>query len=259
MSPPHDWYVQMPYPSLDDTTADRILLGAAEPDDAAPGYAGLAALVRHVTEPAVPSELAAQGSVVEAMLEASVTPDKRRTLPKRVFTAKAVTIAAVATFGLGSAAAAAAGALPGQSHHSPRPSPPPVSVVPSHDPAKSTSTIGTGRAAPASTGHSAEAAELNLSPRDTAGDVVQSDGPPASASDAAPGEATTLSATTPAAESGGDTKDQPAASSLPPTAPDETSPTTAASGTPDASSTGPDATQQVQTDAASDPSTGNVG
>jgi hypothetical protein len=127
VSPFGDWYTRTPQPPLDDSTADRILAGKVSPDDAPAGYAGLAALAGDLTIPAMATELAAETGVVEAMRAASA-PDKpkianRRTavLAKR-FTAKIAAIALVGTFGLGWAAAAAAGALPGQggaAHHSP--------------------------------------------------------------------------------------------------------------------------------------------
>ena len=125
MSPFGDWYRQTPQVPLDDSTADRILAGKVSPDDAPPGYAGLAGLAEDLTVPAMATELVGETAVVEAMQAASAPHNPkiahRRTavLAKR-FTAKIAAIALVGTFGLGWAAAAAAGALPGQggaAHH----------------------------------------------------------------------------------------------------------------------------------------------
>jgi hypothetical protein len=125
VSPFGDWYRQTPPLPLDDSTADRILAGKVSPDDAPPGYAGLAGLAEDLTVPAMATELAAETAVVEVMRVASAPHNpkiaNRRTavLAKR-FTAKIAAIALVGTFGLGWAAAAAAGALPGQggaAHH----------------------------------------------------------------------------------------------------------------------------------------------
>ena len=136
MSSFHDWYEQMPDPSLDETTADSLLLGKVPPADAPPGYAGLAALARHVTMAAGAPELAGESTVVESMVAASASADPQRMpimrkalLAKNLLTAKVAAIAVVGTFGLGSAAAAAAGVLPGQSHSDTRPLRAPISSV----------------------------------------------------------------------------------------------------------------------------------
>lgn len=136
MSSFHDWYEQMSDPSLDEPTADSILLGMVPPDDAPPGYAGLAALARHVTMAAGAPELAGESTVVELMVAASASADPQRMptmrkalLAKKLLTAKVATVAVIGTFGLGSAAAAAAGVLPGQSHTRSETHPSPISSV----------------------------------------------------------------------------------------------------------------------------------
>jgi hypothetical protein len=73
VTPEDDYYGQMRAVALDDTTADRLLSGMISPDDAPPGYAGLAALVQTLqiggasahTNPA-----AAEASLVAAMAAA---------------------------------------------------------------------------------------------------------------------------------------------------------------------------------------------
>jgi hypothetical protein len=120
-----DWYRQTPHAPLDDSTADRILAGKVCPDDAPPGYAGLAVIAEDLTQPAMATELAGETVVVEAMRAVS-TPHKpkiakrRKAVLAKRLTAKIAAVALAGTFGLGWAAAAAAGALPGQggaAHH----------------------------------------------------------------------------------------------------------------------------------------------
>jgi hypothetical protein len=125
VSPFGDWYRQTPQVPLDDSTADRILAGKVCPDDAPPGYAGLASLAEDLTMSAMATELVAENAVVEAMRGAAAPhnpkiANRRKAVLAKRLTAKIAAIALVGTFGLGWAAAAAAGALPGQggaAHH----------------------------------------------------------------------------------------------------------------------------------------------
>lgn len=111
-------------PLIDDQTADRLVSGSVPPDDAPPGYARLASLVRAAQADGSASELAGQGamaSMAAAIVVSAATlgsgpngeaPTSRRNKAlSRVLTAKAATAATVALFGLGTAAAAASGAL----------------------------------------------------------------------------------------------------------------------------------------------------
>lgn len=113
---------------IDEQTADRLVSGTVAPDDAPPGYARLATLVRAAQVPGSPGELVGEGAVASmaaAIVSNTLIPmnaracatsptRKRNRMLTKVLTAKAATAATVALFGLGTAAAAATGALPMQ-------------------------------------------------------------------------------------------------------------------------------------------------
>ena len=116
-----DWNGEMHRFPIDDGTADRLLSGNMAPEDAPPGFAGLTALFHTATGPATYGELLHEDSVVAAGIAAvhsSLTPltavSRRKSMLSRLLTAKVAAAATIAVFGLGTAAAAAAGALPGQ-------------------------------------------------------------------------------------------------------------------------------------------------
>jgi hypothetical protein len=131
VTPEDDYYGQMRAVPLDDTTADRLLSGMISPDDAPPGYAGLAALVQTLQRPGESAHTnppAAEASLIAAMADAvassrppATSVPRRSSVLSRLLTAKIAAAATVAAFGLGTAAAAATGSLPRPtSHASPR-------------------------------------------------------------------------------------------------------------------------------------------
>ncbi|HVA73515.1 MAG TPA: hypothetical protein VNF71_02995 [Acidimicrobiales bacterium] len=113
---------------IDEQTADRLVSGSVAPDDAPPGYARLASLVRAAQARGSADELVGEGAVaamaaaivsntlipapVQTITAASSSRENR--MLSKVLTAKVATAATVALFGLGTAAAAATGALPVQ-------------------------------------------------------------------------------------------------------------------------------------------------
>jgi hypothetical protein len=111
---------------IDDQTAERLVCGTVAPDDAPPGYARLASLVRDAQAPGLPNELVGGGAVASmaaAIVSNTLTPApsragtapgfKRINMFSKIVTAKAAALAVAALFGLGTAAAAATGALQG--------------------------------------------------------------------------------------------------------------------------------------------------
>lgn len=126
MSYERDYEDDMPRYPLDDATADRLLAGRLAPDDAPAGYGHLASLIASATGPATPAELAGgemMARVAAAAVGAGVSapsPSSRgKSMISKLVTAKFAAAATVAAFGLGTAAAAATGSLPGQQppHH----------------------------------------------------------------------------------------------------------------------------------------------
>lgn len=112
---------------IDHRTVDALLTGAVAPDDAPPGYAGVASLVAALRAPASASERADTTGVVPAMSVAvregapepaladrDTSPARRRRkrVLGRMVTAKLAAVATIALAGA-TAAGAAAGALPG--------------------------------------------------------------------------------------------------------------------------------------------------
>lgn len=117
-----DYFPEMSRFPLDDDTATRLLGGHVAPDDAPPGYAGVAGVVRSATGPASRRELAGEAAVVAAAAaavpsapNALQTQPRRRPVLAKVLSAKVVVAAAsVAFLGAGTAAAAVTGSLPTQ-------------------------------------------------------------------------------------------------------------------------------------------------
>lgn len=106
---------------IDDAAADRLLSGRLAPEDAPPGYAGVAALARTATGPATPVELAREPSDVAAALAAVASAPvpisalaRRRSMIGKLLTAKVAVGATIVALGAGSAAAALSGGLPAQ-------------------------------------------------------------------------------------------------------------------------------------------------
>jgi hypothetical protein len=100
---------------LDDATAERLLTGRLSPEDAPPGFAGLAGLVWAATGPADPAELASESQVVSAAVAAVHSASSNRPITRRrtsmlakLLSAKVAAVAVTSAIG----AAAAAGTLP---------------------------------------------------------------------------------------------------------------------------------------------------
>jgi hypothetical protein len=112
--------VRQPLP-LDDWTADRLLAGMVDPDDAPPGYAGLVRALAQTRGPVEAGELSGRellvAAVTAAVADASPptvisTPSRRRPMLYRLLGTK-VAAATMTTVLLATGAAAAAGSLPG--------------------------------------------------------------------------------------------------------------------------------------------------
>jgi hypothetical protein len=104
---------------------DDLLSGRLSPLDAPLPLRGVAALFEAAAGPAAPEELARRSQVVGAVtteVRSSLPhmrtgPARRRSMLSKVLTAKFAAAATAAAFGLGTAAAAATGSLPGQTSH----------------------------------------------------------------------------------------------------------------------------------------------
>lgn len=124
MTTDRDYTGDMTRIRIDGTTADRLLSGTMLPEDAPPQLAGVAGLLHTAAGPASASELAHEAAVV-GMASAAVSccparqgvTSRRKTVLSKLLTAKVAALATIAAFGLGTAAAAAAGSLPGQTSH----------------------------------------------------------------------------------------------------------------------------------------------
>ena len=105
-------------PSLDDVTADRLLAGLIPPDDAPPGYAGVARLVIAAHRPPSAAELADMDPAVRAalwVLRETATeslPFVARARRARLLVRTKVTALVFAGTLVGTSGMAAAGALP---------------------------------------------------------------------------------------------------------------------------------------------------
>ncbi|HZD78953.1 MAG TPA: hypothetical protein VE646_02780 [Actinomycetota bacterium] len=119
MTGPIDWEDEMRVPWLDRDTADRLLDGHVDPDDAPPGYQEVAGLMRDVGAPASARELLHQDRAVSAasgirsaLGPVPVTPTPRRsTVRPKHFRAKLTGILVIGTL-VGTTGLAAAGVLP---------------------------------------------------------------------------------------------------------------------------------------------------
>lgn len=120
MTPWGDFEDEMRGLWLDDGTADRLLAGLVEPDDAPPGYAEVARVVRAAGAPAAAGELAREREAVFAAAAAAVrarpsgsvlrTPRRSKVRPK-LYRAKVAGLVVAGTLA-GTTGLAAAGALP---------------------------------------------------------------------------------------------------------------------------------------------------
>jgi hypothetical protein len=119
MTPRDDSQDEMRGLFLDRDTADRLLAGQVDPDDAPPGYAEVARLVRAAGAPPTPAELvreeqavAAAARVVSPRPARSPVPATRRsTVRSRFFRVKVAGLVVAGTV-LGTTGLAAAGVLP---------------------------------------------------------------------------------------------------------------------------------------------------
>jgi hypothetical protein len=100
---------------LDAATAERMLAGSLDPADAPPGYADVARVLAAATRSASEEELAGEAAALAAF-RASRRPAHRRSRRSpvlgKLIGAKAIVAALAGTITIGTAAAAATGALP---------------------------------------------------------------------------------------------------------------------------------------------------
>lgn len=105
---------------LDERTADRLLSGIVRPDDAPPGYAGVAQVLESAGSPAQQAEGTAREAATVASMQAAIlghlvpVPEpggSRKKMLSKIATIKAAGVAAAVVLG-GGTAAAAAGSLP---------------------------------------------------------------------------------------------------------------------------------------------------
>jgi len=110
---------EMRGPFLDQDTADRLLSGAIEPDDAPPSYAEVARLLRAAGAPPTPAELMAEEQAVAAAARvvsrttphSPVPATRRSSVRSRFFRVKIAGLVVAGTV-LGTSGLAAAGVLP---------------------------------------------------------------------------------------------------------------------------------------------------
>ena len=119
MTPPDDFSGAMFGFSLEDDTADTLLDGRMQPEDAPPGLQEVASLVLAARSLPRNGGLASEDAVVAAFVETVRTPigvteiaEARGRMFNRMFSAKVAGAAAVLALG-GASAAAATGSLPG--------------------------------------------------------------------------------------------------------------------------------------------------
>jgi hypothetical protein len=151
-----DSYDDMHFLPSGDDIAERLMTGRLSPGDAPASYAGLAGVFEALRSPASSGELGAQATVVAAMTaevrnhvpaSGQINPRRHPVLTK-LLTAKVASAATVAVFGLGTAAAAATGSLPGQTSHANSHASTGLAVAASHTMAGTGTGTGTGAGAP---------------------------------------------------------------------------------------------------------------
>ncbi len=103
-------------PPLDPDTVDRLLAGAVHPADAPPGYAEVVRVLAATAARPTPAELAGEAEAAEAFRAARRPLDRPRRKPVlgKLVSAKALVVLAAGVVSVGTAAAAATGALPDQ-------------------------------------------------------------------------------------------------------------------------------------------------
>ncbi len=119
MTPWDDFEDEMRGLFLDRDTADRLVAGAVEPDDAPPGYAEVARLIRAAGAPPTPAEVIGEEQAVAAAARVAsrTTPHspvpltRRSSVRSRFFRVKFAALVVAGTV-LGTTGLAAAGVLP---------------------------------------------------------------------------------------------------------------------------------------------------
>ena len=118
MTPRDDSQDEMRGLFLDQRTADRLLAGQVDPDDAPPGYAEVASLFQAAGAPPTPAELLQEEQAVAAAARVGAQPTRsaipatrRSTVRSRFFRVKVVGLVVAGTI-LGTTGLAAAGVLP---------------------------------------------------------------------------------------------------------------------------------------------------
>src|SRR5438046_2082912 len=101
---------------IDVGTADRLLAGRVDPDDAPPGYARLASILQAAAAPATegpadPASMAALAAAVRANPRPPTTAPRRNPVPTKLLSARVALAAGALVLG-STAAAAATGNLP---------------------------------------------------------------------------------------------------------------------------------------------------
>jgi hypothetical protein len=101
-------------PPLDPDTAERMLVGAVDPADAPPGYAAVVRVLAAATAGPTAAELAGEEEVVAAFsaVRRPLAPVRRKPVLGSLVSVKALVAAAAGVVTIGTAAAAATGALP---------------------------------------------------------------------------------------------------------------------------------------------------
>jgi hypothetical protein len=116
--PPEMWPTSRarPHPGLglDDQTADRLLVGAMPPADAPPAYRGAAQVLQAIARPGSQVELASEAHAVARVSSAFAVsrPPSMRLVPRRSWSARALSVAVAASSVTLFGGLAAAGALP---------------------------------------------------------------------------------------------------------------------------------------------------
>jgi hypothetical protein len=119
MSGQRDWEEEMKRNSIDEPTAERMLAGLLSPDDAPPGYAGVARMFQAAAGPAEGTELESAPVVVTSAVAAlraipavPTASPRRNPMRTRMLSAKVAALAATAVLAATGVAAAATGNLP---------------------------------------------------------------------------------------------------------------------------------------------------
>lgn len=152
MSPSADSYDDMHFLPGGDDAAERLLTTHLAPADAPASYHGVNTLFEALRAPGSSAELANQNQVVAAMATEvlkttqplGAATRRRRPVLSKILTAKVAAAATIAAFGVGTAAAAVNGALPGQTSNANSHAQSGLTVAASHTAAGTSSNSSTG-------------------------------------------------------------------------------------------------------------------